>query len=94
MFDCFSKFFKAEKSGEIAKERLRLVLIHDRNDISPEVLNSLRCDMIAVIKKYLEIEESGIEIELNRENSSVALVASIPLKNMHRNAGKTRSNAR
>lgn len=94
MFDFFSNLFKTEKSGNIAKERLRLVLIHDRNDISPEVLNSLRCDMIAVIKKYLDIEESGIEIELNRENSSVALVASIPLKNMHRNTRRSGANAR
>ncbi|MEG1642319.1 MAG: cell division topological specificity factor MinE [Synergistaceae bacterium] len=84
MFNFLAKIFNNEKSSNIAKERLQLVLIHDRNDISPEILNALRIEMIATIKKYLEIDDNGIEIELNKENSSVALIASIPLKNLHR----------
>ena len=84
MFDFLSKMFNKEKSGSVAKERLQLVLIHDRNDIAPETLNALRVEMIQAIKKYLDIDEGGIEIELNREDRSVALVASIPLKNMER----------
>ncbi len=84
MFDFLSKMFNKEKSGSVAKERLQLVLIHDRNDIAPETLNALRVEMIQTIKKYLDIDEGGIEIELNREDRSVALVASIPLKNMER----------
>ena len=73
-----------ERSKNVAKERLQLVLIHDRNDISPEILNSLRIEMIATIKKYLEIDENGIEIELDKADRSVALVANIPLKTMNR----------
>ena len=84
MFDFLSKMFNKEKSGSVAKERLQLVLIPDRNDIAPETLNALRVEMIQTIKKYLDIDEGGIEIELNREDRSVALVASIPLKNMER----------
>ena len=84
MFDFLSKMFNKEKSGSVAKERLQLVLIHDRNDIAPETLNALRVEMIQTIKKYLDIDEGGIEIELNREDRSVALVASIPLKHMER----------
>lgn len=84
MLDFVSKFFKLERSKNVAKERLQLVLIHDRNDISPEILNSLKVEMIATIKKYLEIDEGGIEIELDRADRSVALVANIPLKNINR----------
>lgn len=84
MFSFLTKLFGGDKSGNVAKERLQLVLIHDRNDISPEILNALKIEMIATIKKYLEIDDSGIEIELNKENSSVALLASIPLKNINR----------
>ncbi len=84
MVDFVSKFFKLERSKNVAKERLQLVLIHDRNDISPEILNSLKVEMIATIKKYLEIDEAGIEIELDRADRSVALVANIPLKNINR----------
>ena len=84
MFKFLSSIFGHDKSSDVAKERLQLVLIHDRNDISPEILNSLRVDMIKVIKKYLEIDENGIEIELDKEDRSVALVASIPLRNLNR----------
>ncbi len=84
MLDFVSKFFKLERSKNVAKERLQLVLIHDRNDISPEILNSLKVEMITTIKKYLEIDEAGIEIELDRADRSVALVANIPLKNINR----------
>ena len=92
MFDFLSKLFKSDKSGNVAKERLQLVLIHDRNDISPEVLNALKIEMIQTIKKYLEIDEGGIEIELNKEDRSVALVASSPLLNMHRSTrGKSKN---
>ena len=92
MFDFLSKLFKSDKSGNVAKERLQLVLIHDRNDISPEVLNALKIKMIQTIKKYLEIDEGCIEIELNKEDRSVALVASIPLLNMHRSTrGKSKN---
>ena len=92
MFDFLSKLFKSDKSGNVAKERLQLVLIHDRNDISPEVLNALKIEMIQTIKKYLEIDEGGIEIVLNKEDRSVALVASIPLLNMHRSTrGKSKN---
>lgn len=84
IFDCISSLFGSQKSGPVAKERLQLVLIHDRNDISPEILTALRADLINTIKKYLDIDETGIELDLNREDHSVALLASIPLKNMQR----------
>lgn len=86
MFDFFSKLLGGEKSRDVAKERLKLVLIHDRNDIAPETLESIRIEMIDTLKKYLEIDERGIEMQLDRQNRSVALIASIPLKTMKRSA--------
>lgn len=87
MFDFFSKLFGGEKSGSVAKERLKLVLIHDRNDIAPETLENIKIEMINVLKKYLEIDEKRIDMQLERQNSSAALVANIPLKNIRRPAG-------
>lgn len=84
MFDFFARLFGRGNSSNIAKERLQLVLIHDRNDISPEVLERIKVDMIKTLKKYLEIDEKGIEMDLQRQNRSVALVANIPLKTMSR----------
>lgn len=80
MFNFLSRIFSKDRSGDVAKERLQLVLIHDRNDISPETLNSLKIEMIRLLKKYLVIDEGSIEMKLERRNRSVALVADIPLK--------------
>ncbi len=66
-------------SKAIAHERLRLVLMHDRLDISPQVLEHLKNDLVRVISDYMVIDEQGAEVRLHREQGCVALVASIPV---------------
>nr|WP_282706951.1 cell division topological specificity factor MinE [Natroniella acetigena] len=70
------------QSKDLAKERLRLVLVHDRIGVSPEVIEDMKEELIEVISKYLEIDESGLEMELDRQENSVALVANIPVKHL------------
>ena len=77
-------FRGSSKTSKIAKDRLQVVLMHDRADISPELMESLRRDIIAVIKNYVDIDESRIELDLEREDSSVALVANIPVMTVRR----------
>ena len=84
MLKFLTRLFSGEKSGDVAKERLQLVLIHDRNDIAPEKLEALKVDMVRLLKKYLEIDETGIKMNLERRSRSVALVADIPLKSSQR----------
>lgn len=69
-----------------AKERLRLVLVHDRSSLSPGLLESLKEELIQVISKYMEIDETGLEVNLDSSDDSVALVANIPVKNVKRPA--------
>ena len=85
MFDVLMKIFgKTEKkSGQIAKERLQVVLIHDRASVSPEVMEELKNDIIAVISKYMDVNKSGMEISLANDADSVALVANIPVQSLH-----------
>lgn len=71
-------------SKSIAKERLRLVLVHDRAAISPHMLNSLKEDLIKVISNYMDIDESGLEVNLNQDEREVALIANIPVLRMKR----------
>jgi len=78
------RFFCKGTSREKAKKRLQLVLIHDRADISPMMLENLRSDLIDVINKYMEIDVQNIEMDLDRENGSVALVANIPVLSIKR----------
>ena len=73
-------------SGSYAKERLQLVLVSDRTGVSPELLQTLKGDLIQVISKYLEIDECALEVSLDSCENQVALVANIPVKKMRKTA--------
>ena len=66
-------------SKSIAKERLRLVLVHDRASVSPQLLEDLKEDLLKVISSYMEIDERGTEVTLKTDAASVSLTASIPV---------------
>lgn len=79
----FFKFLNKEKSSSVAKDRLKLVLIHDRAMLSPKVLESLKCEIIAVISKYVDIDRNSLNIEICQEAETgreTALIANIPIK--------------
>ncbi len=80
----FSFFNKEEKkSKNVAKDRLKLVLIHDRAMLSSGVLEQMKDDIIAVISKYVDIDRDALNIDIaeNPENTRrTTLVANIPLK--------------
>ncbi|BAF59004.1 MAG: cell division topological specificity factor MinE [Pelotomaculum sp.] len=80
-------FSKDGGSKNVAKERLRLVLVHDRTSISPQLLETLKAELIKVISNYMEIDEAALEVSLDSSGNTVALVASIPVKGMKRVAG-------
>ncbi|SKA75327.1 cell division topological specificity factor MinE [Clostridium sp. USBA 49] len=82
--DIFKIFSSKSSPKEVAKERLQLILIHDRADFSPELLENIKSEIFNVLAKYAEFDTSDIEIKLTHteenNNSSPALVASIPIK--------------
>lgn len=84
MFDVLMKIFgrSEKKSGQIAKERLQVVLIHDRASVSPEIMEQLKSDIISVLSKYMDINRNEMEITLENDSNSVALVANIPVNSM------------
>lgn len=88
MLEFLTRMFSKDNgaSKNVAKERLRLVLVHDRASVSPQVLQSLKADLIKVISNYMVIDEESLEVSLDSNDSQVALVANIPVKGMKRNA--------
>ena len=76
-------------SKNVAKDRLRLVLVHDRADVSPQLLEDLKEDLIKVITSYMEIDEKALEVNFDNSDNTVALVANIPVIKMKRNARRT-----
>ena len=76
----FDRLFGRKNSAENAKERLQLVLIHDRTDLTPAELDSLRDDLIATISRHVEIDAQSVQIGVEHDGRSQRLVADIPLK--------------
>ena len=89
MLDLLARLFGKESSSskDIARERLRLVLVHDRTTVSPEFINSLKEDLIRVIQKYMDIDMESLLVNIEGEYNSVALVANIPIKGLKRASG-------
>lgn len=86
LVDFLNRFFSREASKNIAKERLRLVLVHDRANVSPQIMESIRGEIINVISRYMEIDESHMEVDLTNEDNMVALTANIPVRKVKRAA--------
>ncbi|WP_304153196.1 cell division topological specificity factor MinE [Megamonas hypermegale] len=89
MFDAVMKLLNRNRktSKEIAKDRLKVVLIHDRANISPEIMQAIKNDIIEVISHYVDIDKKEMEISLENDSESVALLANIPItriKNVRR----------
>ena len=78
------RLFGRKTSADSAKERLQLVLIHDRTDMTPAELDSLRDDLIATISQHVSIDEDNVQIEVEHDGRSQRLVADIPLKAVKR----------
>ena len=77
-------FFKKKKSSKIAKDRLKILLISDRINCSPQTLNLIKQEFIKSISKYMIIDEEHMEIVLKRNNKrgknhKPSLYANIPI---------------
>jgi cell division topological specificity factor len=77
-------FFTRKRSAESAKERLQLVLVHDRTDLTPAQLEALKDELLTAISRYIEIDPDAVQIGLERDGRSQRLVADIPLRSVSR----------
>lgn len=73
-----------KRSANQAKERLKLVLIHDRTDLTPGALEMLKDELIAVISRYVQIDSSAVQIGIEQNGREQRLIADIPLRSSSR----------
>lgn len=73
-------FGQKEKSSAVAKQRLQMVLIHDRSDISPGLIEQIKDDIIEVIARRLAIDSDNVVVNLAQTARESRLVAEIPLQ--------------
>ena len=71
---------KKPTPGELAKERLKVVLVHDRLKVNPEVLEMIRAEVLSVISKRLEVDEQQMQVLLTREGGSDKLQTDVPIR--------------
>lgn len=94
MMEFLNKFFtKTSKSKDVAKDRLKLVLMGDRG-VSPELLDKIKGEIMAVLRKYMEINDDDLDIKMantdNEDGTAIipALIANIPIRKIKPNSGK------
>ncbi len=86
--------FKKKSSSSVAKDRLKLLLVSDRANCSPEIMEMIKNDIINVISKYMEIDAEGLDIQITQTESDSnngvvpALFANIPIKDLKNGAAK------
>ena len=86
--------FKKKNSGDVAKDRLKLLLVSDRANCSPDVMELIKNDIINVISKYMIIDTDGLDIQITQTESDSnngmvpALSANIPINVMKNRSTK------
>jgi cell division topological specificity factor len=80
MIDFINKFFRKEETSKTqAKERLRLVLMSDRVSLAPDVFDSMKGEMLSVVRRYLDIDERGLDVHFENAERQFMLLANIPV---------------
>lgn len=64
-------FLKKKKSGQVAKDRLKILLISDRIDCSPEVMEMIKKEIAKILCKYMQIDTSTLELEFSKRKINV-----------------------
>jgi cell division topological specificity factor len=80
MANFINRIFSQEpSSADKAKERLRLVLINDRTDLSATALESLKDDLLDVLSRYIKIDAKSMRIDITQDGRQQRLIADIPI---------------
>jgi cell division topological specificity factor len=77
--DFLKRLFGGKSSAQDAKQRLRLVLIHDRAEIPPGMLDLIKDDIIAVISRRINVDREHVEVSINNSGAESLLSVDIPL---------------
>lgn len=86
--------FRHKRSCQVAKDRLKILLISDRVNCSPEILELIKNDIAKVISKYMKIDTDNMEIQLSTKKGNAkgakapVLDASIPILDLHKQSGQ------
>ena len=87
MIEFLKRLFGQSGSSATAKERLRLVLMTDHLELAPEMIERLKADLVNVISRHVEVDRDRIEVNFERQDTALALLANIPIISVNRPNG-------
>lgn len=87
MIEFLKRLFGQSGSSATAKERLRLVLMTDHLELAPEMIERLKSDLVDVISRHVEVDRDRIEVNFERQDTALALLANIPIISVNRPNG-------
>jgi len=93
MIEFLNKLFGRQSSGATAKERLRLVLMSDHLSLAPEMIESMKRDLVDVISRYVEVDREKIDVHFENQDNALAMLANIPITGVNRGGGSGESGA-
>jgi len=85
IYNTVAKFFRpqeeteGEASKSVATNRLKLVLMQDRTNLTPRILEQMRSELIDLLSRYVELDKELLELNFEQEGDQVALMLSIPV---------------
>ncbi|MDQ2866436.1 MAG: cell division topological specificity factor MinE [Candidatus Eremiobacteraeota bacterium] len=86
MLEWIKRFFGQSGSSSAAKERLRFVLMTDHLALAPEMVEQMKRDLVDVISRYVEVDRDNVEVNFEREDRALAMLANIPIKSVNRSS--------
>ena len=88
MIEFLKRLFGHQGSSATAKERLRLVLMTDHLELAPEMIDTMKRDLVDLISRYVEVDRERIDVTFERQDRTLAMLANIPILSVNRPNGK------
>jgi cell division topological specificity factor len=87
VIEFLKRFFRQQGSSSTAKDRLRLVLMTDHLELAPEMIETMKRDLVDVISRYVEVDRERIDVSFERQDRTLAMLANIPILAVNRTNG-------
>lgn len=94
MMSLFDRFFNGGRSAnaagskEDAKSRLKILLVHDQVDLTPQQMQAMKAEILDVIARYCEVDREHVDVRLEKADNGIAVVSSVPVRRVTQRAAE------
>ena len=88
----FDRFFNGRSSAagskEDAKSRLKILLVHDQVDLTPQQMQAMKAEILDVIARYCEVDREHVDVRLEKADNGISVVSSVPVRRVTQRAAE------